>query len=202
MLTNKKEEKNSMYDFITPGAPLFGGNITRKFCEVFPNLETFQAEWKELPFSSQGDVEDAAVELTYYLLVGRYSNSTIASTDEYQFEMRLFSILWQNAPLWQREIELQREVRKLKMDDIVSGTKSIYNHSYNPSTEPSSDSESILNTINDQNVSIQKRDKLKAVMDYESILSANPTDYYLSKFKELFISIVEPQYEALYETEE
>lgn len=191
-----------MYDYYDDGvlmSPLFGGNITRKFSDIFPNLETFQELWEELPFKELGDVTDESVKLTYYLLVAQYNNSTIASTDEFQFEMNLFSRIWQHAPLWQREVDLQKEVRALSLSDITKGSKMISNHSYNPSTEPSTGSDTELTTINEQNVSIQKRDTLKAIMDYEGILTANPTAYYLSKFRDLFISIVEPQIEALFE---
>lgn len=188
-----------MYDYYDElGYPLFGSNLTRKFSDIFPNLETFQNEWKELPYKALGDVTDDDIKLTYYLLVGQYGDSTIASTDEFQFEMKLFSLIWQHAPLWAREVALQKEVRALTLSDITKGSKSIFNHSYNPSTEPSTGTETELTTINEQNVSIQKRDTLKAIMDYEGILSANPTSYYLSMFKGLFITIVEPQSEALY----
>ena len=47
-------------------------------------------------------------------------------------------------------------------DDLVKGSKQIVNHSYNPSTAPSTSTLEELTTINEQNTNNYKKGKLDA----------------------------------------
>lgn len=182
--------------------PRFGSFLTRTFADVFGDVNAFVDAWKELPFSEQKDVDDKSIILTYYLLASRYANSTIANTDEDQFKFKLFSLVWQKAPVWCKSKELRNTLLDLNLEEILSNGKAIYNHSYNPSTEPSTGSTEELSTINDQNVTINKKGKVVGIAEYLALIDNDPTEDYLRSFKDLFIKIVEPQFETLYATQE
>ena len=181
--------------------PYFGSNLTRTFADVFGDVNAFVNDWKALPFSEEGEVDDNAVKLTYFLLASRYANSTIANLDEDQFKFKLFSLVWQKAPVWAKSKALRNTLLDLNLDEILSNGKAIYNHSYNPSTEPSTGSTEELTTINDQNVTINKKGKVVGIAEYLALIDNDPTEDYIRCFKDLFIKIVEPQFELLYETD-
>lgn len=57
---------------------------------------------------------------------------------------------------------MQNELRTMSDDDLIKGSKQIVNHSYNPSTTPSTATLEELTTINEQNTNNYKRSKLDA----------------------------------------
>lgn len=57
---------------------------------------------------------------------------------------------------------MQNELRTMSDDDLIKGSKQIVNHSYNPSTAPSTATLEELTTINEQNTNNYKRSKLDA----------------------------------------
>ena len=174
--------------------------ITSKFCDIFPNYETFKNVYDEMP-NKMKLLSESYLELNYYLLYGRYGNSTISNTDTQQFYFRLFSIIYQYGPLWEKKSEIQKYVRNLTTDsagnftteNIKSGTKIIMNSALNPGNEPSTNSLTELEYINNQNTTNYKKDDLKAVTDYWLTLSEDVTEIYLGRFKNLFLQIVETQ---------
>ena len=148
----------------------YGGYRTRTFTQVFSEdgetstFEYFKAEFNNCPIS-QGtkNISEEKLKLIFYLLYARYGNSHIAYSDETQFKYALFSKIFMYGPSWSKKLEIQDTLRGLNLDDsseIYKGGKAIYNHSYNPSTAPSTGSLEELTTINDQNTTNYKKSKL------------------------------------------
>ncbi len=184
---------------------IYGNQPTRTFCDIFPDFNTFILEFEGsavYEVSRDLGIEFTTDEtmLTYYLLYARYGNSHIASSDESQFKYKLWSIMFQHGPTWKKKLELQREIRALNINDIAN-TKAIYNHSFNPSTEPSTATLEELTTINEQNTSNIKRAKGDAYSLFFSLLDADFSEEYINRFKKLFIKIVEPTIPLWYITE-
>lgn len=86
-------------------------------------------------------------------------------------------------------------------DDLVKGSKQILNHSYNPSTTPSTATLEELTTINEQNTSNYKRGKIDAYSFLWDLLDTDVTNEFISKFNSLFLIIVEPQLPLWYVTD-
>ena len=117
--------------------------------------------------------------------------------------------------LTEKEINLiQNEWCKLKLkdpfnkvctkeleNDILAGSKQIYNHAQNPSTDPDIDTDMELQYINDQNVTKNKKGKLEGYALLWQILVSDVTETFLNKFKSLFLTVVQPELPLLYETE-
>ena len=78
----------------------------------------------------------------------------------------------------------------------------IYNHAFNPSSEPSTDSTEALPFISDQNVSNTKRSKLDAYTILWDMLKTDVTDQFLKRFESLFKKFVIPEQTLLYVSEE
>lgn len=187
-----------------PYNELFGNFVNRKFSDIFPDVDVFTESYKNSGlYKDPNKLSDDGITVLYYLLYARYGNSTIASFDEGQFTYKVFSLMFMYGPAWESKLKLQEELRKLvdDPDKLTEGAFTIHNHSYNPSTDPATTSEQILNTINDQNTSRFKKGKLDAFAMAAEILKTDVTEAFIGKFKKLFIVIVEPNLPLWYETE-
>lgn len=193
----------------------YGSSRTRKFADIFPDFETFQAAWSQTVFSEQAvalsqTIPEAESEgpqnlmLIYQLLLARYANSTIASSDENRFVLQCMATIFQYAPAWIKRLEIQHTLHEMDLnsEEFLRGSAMISNISLNPSEDPGTDTMTALSTINQQNTNIQKRDKFKALAILEELLKTDITGAFLDKFRSLFRTIVAPQRPLFYTTEE
>lgn len=191
----------------------YGSSRTRSFADIFPNFETFQSAWSATTFSQQAVALDQNIpekegisnlRLIYELLLGRYANSTIASSDENRFTLQCMSLVFQYGPTWIKRLEVQHTLHEMDLNsqEFLHGSAQIFNSSLNPSESPTTGSFDTLSTINQQNVNLQKRDKFKALAILDELLRTDITAIFLDKFKYLFRTIVSPQRPLFYTTEE
>lgn len=173
---------------------LFGLNSTEIFSNIFPTYTDFQAAYNELPDDMKVCTK---LEMLYTLLIARYANSTISGLDLDQWKLRLFTVVYTNAPYWEKTIEIMKDIRSMNLDDIVTGTKTMTNVAMNPGDEIS-DMDAEISTINQQNTVKFTKDKTKAYYEYLMLLGKDYTEEFLDKFKPLFISIVNPQFGLWY----
>lgn len=147
---------------------------TKLFCEIYGDVTEFIKDYKNQssPDFINGipaTISDNNAQMTYYLLYSKYGNSPIANFDVNQFKYKLFTIIWQYGPAWEKRLSIQSDLRNLSASDMRIGTKTefasegetsttdegsddvINNHAYNPSTEPATDAETPLNYIDQQN---------------------------------------------------
>lgn len=177
----------------------YGCYRTRTFSEIYTNVNDFINDYNSI-FS--GTVDNETLTKTFYLLLARYMNSHIINSDENQFKIKLASIIYSYAPTWAKKEQIQVILRGMSESDLMIGSKAIHNHSYNPSTQPSTQSLEELLTVDDQNTQTYKRSKLEAYNLLWNMLNSNITSDYISKFKTLFISIAQPDYPLVYESDE
>lgn len=143
-------------------------------------------------------ITDKDVKFIYSLLFSRYGNSVIASSDTTRFSERLFSIIWQYAPTWLKQLDIQSKLRNLTEEEIVTGASAVFNTAVNPSTDPN-ESNGVLTYINQQNTNKYKKSKLEGYSILIETLKLDVTDNFLRKFKDLFLTIVMPEEPLLYE---
>ena len=179
---------------------LYGNYRTRKFTDIYDNVDDFLEDYSNngLPML----VDTTNMTTLFYLLYARYGNSSIASSDENQFKYKLFSLVFQYGPTWAKRLEIQDKIRNLTEDELRESAKALYNHSYNPSTLPSTDTVDELLTINEQNVTKHRRSKTDAYALLNDLLETDVTEEFISKFKKLFITIVEPELPLWYVSNE
>ena len=67
------------------------------------------------------------------------------------------SIIATYGTTWERKKAIQISLRNLTEEQLLQGAKQIYNHAYNPSTEPTTQELEELTHINDQNVTNNKK---------------------------------------------
>lgn len=174
----------------------YGGYRTRTFADIFPSVNEFKEELSKIPL----DISEVNLDTLYYLLYARYGNSNTSYSDETQFKFAVCSTIFQYGPTWAKRLEVQKALRGLSESDLVTGAKAIYNHSFNPSTQPSTSTLEELTTINDQNTTNHKKSKMEAYSLLLELLKTDVTGEFINKFNKLFIQVLAPDYPLLYET--
>lgn len=177
---------------------------TMKFTDVWDDSSDFEAEYLSSPLAIDGFTIHHGetvgsvtypnnLEVLYALLYSRYGNSPIANRDVNQFKFKVFSIMFEFGPNWEKELEINKKLRGLTEAEIMQGAKAIYNHAYNDGTSPSTGTTDELDYINDQNTSINKKSKMAAYADLLVLLRSGASEYFLSQFRRLFTVAVMPQ---------
>lgn len=134
-------------------------------------------------------LEDKTIYSIYFLLYSNYANSNIASLDEFRFKERLFTIIYQYAPIWLKKQEIQEKLRKLTEDEVIAGTKSIMNKAFHPQTIPSTATLEEIETIDEQSTMQHKKNKVEAYAALWEMVSTNVTQEFIDSFKPLFIVV-------------
>lgn len=172
------------------------------FTEVWDDVAEFKTDLAASPFAGSISVADPDnVSLVFYLLYARYGNNPIANRDINQWKMKIFSVIFQYGPTWQKRLDIQNKLRAISDDDLLKGSKAIYNNALNPSTAPSTASLEELTYINSQNTTNYKKSKMDAYAQLIELLEVDVTEEFLNKFKKCFKVFVAPERPLIYVTE-
>ena len=151
--------------------PMYDTNL---FCEIWDSSDKFLADYNNTgtEFTNQvpTTISQENALMTYLLLFSRYGNNPIANYDVNQFKNKIFTIIWQYGPAWEKRLSMQEDIRNLTLQEITQGTKTdwssegtqsqnnsgtdttINNHAYNPSTAPNTQTTNELDYIDQQQV--------------------------------------------------
>lgn len=190
-----------MYN-VLPQNNYYGGFRTRTFSDIFSSEDIFLDELKECKIPQI--IPDDKVKTIYYLLYAQYGDSHVKATNENQFKYSLFSLIFSNAPAWDKEIQIQTELYNLSLDassDLYAGGKAIYNSAYNPGTRPSTSTLEELTAINQQNTTNYKKSKVEGLSILASLLKTDVTAKFIRVFANLFIDVLYPDYPLYYVTQ-
>lgn len=185
----------------------FFDNVT--FSELWSTKEEFINSYKEVGFPQTYDggtyVTDDDLKLIWLLLIGRFADSTIKPFNTYgAFKVRFMSRVWQHAPAWKKNLDIQNKLRSLSLDDgsdIYKGSSAIYNSAMNPNTSPGTGTDQELNFINNQNVTKHKKSKLEGLALLSDLLKNDVTEQFLRRFDDFFKTIIYTGKEYKYITE-
>lgn len=173
---------------------------TLLFTDVWDEVSKFVLDYKASGIPTT--ISDANAMTLYYLLYARYGNTPISAMDEYQWKTRVFSIIFQYGPTWEKKLEIQQAVRTLTITDLKKGATTIYNKALNPASAPSDQTLEEINYINEQNVSKVQKNDSQAYAEWMSLLEEDVTGYFLRKFDGCFKKIVRPEKTLEYVTED
>ena len=180
---------------------------TKLFCEIFDNAADFVTEYKNsgLYDATSGhlnnSLSDRDATTLFYLLYARYANNPIANLDENQFKYKVWATIFQYGPAWAKKLDIQNKLRELTDDEIRLGSKAIYNHAFNPSTDPSTASLEELTAINEQNTTNFKKSKIDGYMGLWQLVVSDVTNEFIKKFEKLFKMFVTPERTWIYKTD-
>lgn len=176
---------------------------TQLFTEIWDTADKFKTDFTASPFAGSISASNPDnVTVLYYLLYAKFGNNPIANLDEEQWKYKVYSIIFQYGPTWQKRLDIQDKVRQLSEADIMAGAKAIYNTALNPSEAPGTGTLEELDYINSQNTTNYKKSKMEAYGILWELLKTDVTEQFLSKFKVCFKKFVMPERVLLYEDEE
>ena len=119
---------------------------TKLFTDIWNRATEFIYDYKNVGIPTT--ISDTNANTLYYLLYARYANNPIANYDEEQFKYKVFSIIFQYGPTWEKRLSIQQTLRGLQLEDLVSdGTFSeLFGHQ-GASSSSSTDSSNSTRTI-------------------------------------------------------
>ena len=173
-----------------PNPMMLPTDSTLKFSEVFDNATKFLTEWKASAFYEDGLIKDENVTKTFYLIYAAKGNSAISNMDVNQWKYKVWSIIYQYGPTWQRKLEVQKTLRSLNEEEMTDGTKAINNLATNPQTEPSTNITEEINGVVQQTVNKFKKSRLEGYASLVDLLDDDVTKEFIDRFKPLFAIFV------------
>ena len=170
------------------------------FTDVWGSYDEFYADYGASAMDNPLTAKNT--ELLFYLLYARYGNTPISAMDENQWKYRIYSIIFQYGPTWQKKLEIQKNIRDLTLADIKKGATTIYNKALNPESSPSTHTTTEIDYINEQNVQKITKNDSQAYAEWMSLLEEDVTEFFLRKFNGCFKKIVRPEKVLEYVTDE
>ena len=173
---------------------------TELFCDIWEEASDFLTDYQASGIPTT--ISTASAQTLYYLLFARYGNNPIANLDINQFKLKMFSVIYQYGPTWEKKLDIQSKLRAISDDDLLKGSKAIYNAAMNPSQAPSTQSLEELEYINSQNTTNYKKSKMDAYGQLWELLNTDVTEQFLNRFKPCFKMFVAPDITWIYVTED
>ena len=174
---------------------------TKLMTDVWSQASEFLTDYQNAGIPTTISNQNATT--LYYLLYAKYGNTPIANYDENQWKYKMFSIIFQYGPTWEKRLDIQSKLRGMNETDILTGSKQINDHAYNPSTEPSGPNvvNGEITSVNEQSKIKYTKSKVDAYASLYAMLETDVTEDFLGRFKRLFLTIVEPEYPLWYITD-
>ena len=90
---------------------------TKLMTDVWSKATDFVADYQNIGIPTTISAQNATT--LYYLLYARYGNTPIANYDEEQWKYKIFSIVFQYGPTWEKRLDIQNTLRGLQIDDLI-----------------------------------------------------------------------------------
>ena len=90
---------------------------TKLMTEVWSQASEFLTDYQNIGIPTT--ISTANATTLYYLLYARYGNTPIANYDENQWKYKMFSIIFQYGPTWEKRLDIQNTLRGLQIADLV-----------------------------------------------------------------------------------
>lgn len=107
---------------------------TKLMTEVWSSASEFLTDYQAAGIPTTISVQNATT--LYYLLYARYGNTPIANYDENQWKYKMFSIIFQYGPTWEKRLNIQDTLRGLQISDLVDNGSfhELFSHSASESS--------------------------------------------------------------------
>lgn len=180
--------------------PMIPQYNTELFCNIWENETLFLDDVTKNPLNIMNEEDIIRI---YYLLYAKYGNTPIASSDVHQFKFQIFSTIFEFGPTWSKKLEIQKKLRNLSEEELMTGSKAIYNRALNPETAPSTSSNEELTYISDQNTTKYRKPKMIAYAELlENLESGSFTEQFVKRFAFAFKTFVNPDITKIYYSED
>ncbi len=164
-------------------------DTTKIFTDIWDNNEDFLDDWKECGLYKSGLISDDSVSTIFFLLYAKHGNSAIANWDVTQFKYKVFALIYQYGPTWEKRLDIQTKIRALTDADLVKGSKSINAHAYamGDDTVLADDDPT---KIDQKSSTIFEKSKLEGYATLLDLLETDVTNEFINRFKPLFATFI------------
>ena len=90
---------------------------TKLMTEVWSKASDFLTDYQNAGIPTTISNQNATT--LYYLLYAKYGNTPIANYDETQWKYKMFSIIFQYGPTWEKRLDIQTTLRGLQISDLL-----------------------------------------------------------------------------------
>ena len=90
---------------------------TKLMTDVWSQASDFLTDYQNAGIPTTISNQNATT--LYYLLYARYGNTPIANYDENQWKYKMFSVIFQYGPTWEKRLDIQTTLRGLQISDLV-----------------------------------------------------------------------------------
>lgn len=90
---------------------------TKLMTDVWGQASDFLTDYQNVGIPTTISNQNATT--LYYLLYAKYGNTPIANYDENQWKYKMFSIIFQYGPTWEKRLDIQTTLRGLKLSDLL-----------------------------------------------------------------------------------
>lgn len=109
--------------------PYISSYSTITMTDIWESAQEFVYDYKHVGIPTT--ISDANATTLFYLLYARYGNSSIANYDITQFKYKMFSVIFQFGPTWEKRLSVQETLRGLNLSDLINdgAIDELFNHS-------------------------------------------------------------------------
>ena len=90
---------------------------TKLMTDVWSQASDFLTDYQNVGIPTTISNQNATT--LYYLLYAKYGNTPIANYDENQWKYKMFSIIFQYGPTWEKRLDIQTTLRGLQLSDLL-----------------------------------------------------------------------------------
>ena len=95
---------------------------TKLMTDVWSQASDFLTDYQNAGIPTTISNQNATT--LYYLLYARYGNTPIANYDENQWKYKMFSVIFQYGPTWEKRLDIQTTLRGLQIADLIDNGSS------------------------------------------------------------------------------
>ena len=90
---------------------------TKLMTDVWSQASDFLTDYQNAGIPTTISNQNATT--LYYLLYAKYGNTPIANYDENQWKYKMFSVIFQYGPTWEKRSDIQTTLRGLQLSDLI-----------------------------------------------------------------------------------
>lgn len=172
------------------------------FPEVFNSAESWLEGYHNCGIPTT--ISDESMTILFYLLYAKYGTTPFKSNDKNLIAYRMYRLVFQYAPAWEKRLEIQNALRNLSLADnseLYQGSKAIYNHAMHDGSAPTTQTLTELQFIDSQNTTNYKKSKIEGLSALETLIELDVTEELLGRFNSLFSQWLQGDRPVYYVTE-
>lgn len=163
--------------------------LTKTFYEKYPNSTVFLDMWNVSPFKINTITNEEITEI-YNHLVTEYMMSHFKFIEQLQIDLQVAHLIHNYYPNVKKRLELQKQMLTLTDEELAQGGLLIQSDMVNPDTDEITPLGDDLPFTSKKSIQTKKHSKLDRIARQYSLIIDGIYDTFITRFKDLFITLV------------